>query len=89
MASPPAALTTLLAKLAAAGVDFVLVGGLAAVAQGAPLTTHDIDIVHRRAPENVDALFAFLSSANARYRGRLVHRWARCQMSYWVPDTTC
>ena len=58
MASPPAALTTLLAKLAATGVDFVRVGGLAAVAQGAPLTTHDIDIVHRRAPDNVDALLA-------------------------------
>lgn len=39
MGSPPAALTTLLTELAASGAEFVLVGGLAAVAQGAPLTT--------------------------------------------------
>src|SRR5690242_12357293 len=37
MPSPPAALTTLLAQLAASRVEFILVGGLAAVAQGAPL----------------------------------------------------
>lgn len=43
MASPPGDLTTLLSKLAAARVEFVLVRGLAAVAQGAPITTHDID----------------------------------------------
>ena len=39
MPSPPADLTTLLSKLATSGAEFVLVGGLAAVAQGAPLTT--------------------------------------------------
>src|SRR5262245_55592924 len=70
MASPPSELTTLLTKLAAAGVDFVLVGALAAVAQGAPLTTHDVDIVHSRAPETVDRLLAFLANVDARYRGR-------------------
>jgi hypothetical protein len=70
MASPPADLSTLLAKLAAADVAFVLVGGLAAVAQGAPLTTHDIDIVHSRAPDNVDRLLEFLTSVAAMYRGR-------------------
>src|SRR5207247_2617323 len=43
---------------------------LAAVAQGAPLTTHDVDIVHRRTPENVDRLMGFLSTVGARYRGR-------------------
>ena len=63
-------LTTLLEKLAASGVDFVLVGGLAAVAQGAPVTTFDVDIVPRRTPENVDRLLAFLAEIGARYRGR-------------------
>jgi hypothetical protein len=48
----------------------VLVGGLAAVAQGASLTTQDVDIVHRRSPENVDILLGFLGSVNALYRGR-------------------
>jgi hypothetical protein len=70
MASPPQSLTTLLARLAASGADFVLVGGLAAVAQGAPLTTQDVDVVHRRTPENVERLLAFLAAVDARYRGR-------------------
>jgi len=70
MASPPQSLTTLLARLAASGTDFLLVGGLAAVAQGAPLTTIDVDVVHRRDPDNVDRLLAFLASVDARHRGR-------------------
>jgi hypothetical protein len=70
MASPPQSLTTLLARLAASGTDFLLVGALAAVAQGAPLTTLDVDVVHRRGPDNVDRLLGFLASVDARYRGR-------------------
>jgi hypothetical protein len=70
MASQPGDLTNLLTSLAAARVDFVLVGGLAAVAQGAPITTHDVDIVPRRTPDNIDRLLAFLTSIDARYRGR-------------------
>ena len=70
MPSQPSNLTTLLAELAASGVEFVLVGGLAAVAQGAPITTFDVDIVHSRTPENIDRLLAFLGDVNARYRGR-------------------
>jgi hypothetical protein len=63
-------LTTLLERLLAADVEFVLVGGLAAVVQGAPLTTFDVDVVHRRTDENVDRLMAFLTSVGARYRNR-------------------
>jgi hypothetical protein len=63
-------LTTLLERLLAADVEFVLVGGLAAVVQGAPLTTFDVDVVHRRTDENVDCLMAFLTSVGARYRNR-------------------
>ncbi len=47
-------LTTLLERLLEAEVKVVLVGGLAAVVQGAPLTTFDVDVVHRRTEENVD-----------------------------------
>lgn len=70
MASPPTELTTLLTRLAASGTEFVLVGGLAAVAQGAPLTTQDVDIVHRRSVPNVRVLIDFLSSVHARHRER-------------------
>lgn len=60
----------LLEELAAANVDFILVGGLAAVSQGAPLATFDVDIVHRRSDDNVDRLLDFLARNNARHRGR-------------------
>lgn len=40
------------------------------MAQGAPLTTVDVDVVHRRGPENVERLIAFLDSVDARHRGR-------------------
>ena len=63
-------LTTLLERLASSGVDFVLVGGLAAVAQGAPITTFDADIVPRRTSVNVDRLLAFLTEIGGHYRGR-------------------
>jgi hypothetical protein len=41
-------LPALLAKLCDAGVEFIIVGGAACVIQGAPITTNDLDIVHRR-----------------------------------------
>jgi hypothetical protein len=63
-------LTTLLERLVATDVELVLVGGLAAVVQGAPVTTFDVDIVHRRTDENVDRLMAFLADVGARYRNR-------------------
>jgi hypothetical protein len=40
------------------------------VVQGAPITTFDVDIVHRRSPGNVDQLLTFLAGVGARYRGR-------------------
>jgi hypothetical protein len=66
----PADLTTLLERLMAADVEFVLVGGLAAVVQGAPITTFDLDVVHRRTEENVDRLIACLTNLGAHYRNR-------------------
>ncbi len=61
-------LSTLLEGLLETGVDFILVGGLAAVIQGAPFTTIDVDIVHEQSPENIAKLLAFLKSVNAHYR---------------------
>jgi len=34
-------------------VDFIVVGGVAAVLEGAPISTFDLDIVHSRAIDNV------------------------------------
>jgi hypothetical protein len=64
------ALTSILDTLLEHQVEFVLVEALAAVAQGGPVTTHDVDIVHARTPENLDRLLAALARMNARYRGR-------------------
>jgi hypothetical protein len=49
-------------------VDFVVVGGVAAVLGGAPISTFDLDIVHDRSPTNVARLLSALSDLDARYR---------------------
>lgn len=49
-------------------VDFVVVGGVAAVLGGAPISTFDLDIVHDRSPDNVARLMMALADLDARYR---------------------
>ncbi len=44
---------TVLRALQKRGVDFIVVGGLAAVLNGSPKNTFDLDIVLSRIPENV------------------------------------
>jgi hypothetical protein len=61
-------LNALLKGLNKACIEFVLVGGLAAVIQGAPVTTFDLDIVHRQTDENIKKLIKFLESVEAIQR---------------------
>lgn len=61
-------LSAILEGLVKADIEFILVGGLAAVVQGAPVTTMDVDIVHNRSSENISKLFQFLKSIDAIYR---------------------
>jgi hypothetical protein len=61
-------LSAILECLIKAEVQFILVGGLAAVVQGAPVTTMDVDIVYRRSSENISKLFLYLRSIDAVYR---------------------
>jgi len=61
-------LSAILEGLIKAEVNFILVGGLAAVVQGAPVTTMDVDIVHSRSSENIIKLLAFLKSIGAFHR---------------------
>jgi predicted nucleotidyltransferase len=49
-------------------VDFIIVGGVSAVLNGAPVTTFDLDIVHSREPDNLDRLVEALTELDARYR---------------------
>jgi hypothetical protein len=48
-------------------VDFILVGGLAAVIQGAPILTFDVDVVFLKTDENRARLLAALQEIDARY----------------------
>ena len=57
-----------LRKLEASQSQFILVGGLAAVLNGAPIQTYDIDLVYSRTPENIQRLLAVLESLDAIFR---------------------
>jgi hypothetical protein len=61
-------LDALIDALLDAGVEFVLIGGTAAVLHGAPIVTGDIDIVHQRSAENVARLLTVLRAVEARSR---------------------
>ena len=63
-----------LVALLDAGVEFIVVGGLAGVLMGAPIVTFDLDIVHRRTTENVDRLLALLLRGGAYHRLDLANR---------------
>jgi hypothetical protein len=54
--------------LGAERVDFILVGGLSAVLNGAPAQTYDVDIVHSRDAANVERLTKALESLDAIFR---------------------
>jgi hypothetical protein len=51
-------------------VEFIVVGGVSAVLQGAPINTLDLDVVHARTDDNIARLLAALRELNAYYRGR-------------------
>ncbi len=70
----PTGASDILARLLDAGVEFIVVGGGAAVMQGAPITTRDLDIVHARSPENVERLLGVLVGLHAFDRADLAKR---------------
>jgi hypothetical protein len=59
----------IIAALVAAGVRFVVVGGVAGVAHGSVRLTNDIDVCYDTAADNVRALAALLASWGAYLRG--------------------
>lgn len=59
----------LLHALAAADVQFILVGGAAATAHGAARLTVDLDIVYERTRENIERLVAALGDSHPYLRG--------------------
>jgi precorrin-2 methylase len=63
------------------GVEYVVVGGVAAVLQGAPVTTFDIDALVEVDPANVDRLVKVLAELDARYREQAHLRPTRDDLS--------
>jgi len=59
----------LLRRLTAAGVDFVVVGGIAAVLLGSPRMTRDVDVTYAPDPANLETLGRVLVALEARLRG--------------------
>lgn len=59
----------LLEHLVEARVDFVVVGGIAAIAHGSASFTSDLDISYAPDSENLDRLGAVLVALDARLRG--------------------
>jgi hypothetical protein len=58
----------ILRRLKEAKVEFVVVGGLAAVLNGAPVDTLDVDVVHSRDPANIARLVEALADLDAIFR---------------------
>ncbi|WP_437974756.1 hypothetical protein WMF11_41710 [Sorangium sp. So ce295] len=70
----PTKIAELLGVLARHRVDFIVVGGVAAVIQGAPVNTFDLDVVHARTPDNIERLLGALRELDAVYRIDLQRR---------------
>lgn len=79
----------LLAALAEAEVDFVVVGGVAGVLQGVPATTFDLDLVQSRERESCRRLHGVLQRFGACYREHLPKRIAPREEDLRGLDVTC
>lgn len=70
----------LLVTLVEAEVEFILVGGLAAIAHGSARLTQDVDVVYRRTEENIERLARCIGPLHPYLRGAppgLPFRWDR------------
>lgn len=59
----------MLRRLTEGGVDFVVIGGIAVIAQGYVRTTRDLDIAFAGDAANLEALGRVLNDLDARLRG--------------------
>lgn len=60
---------SLIRTLADAGVEFILVGGVAATVHGSTRLTRDVDVVYARSPENIERLIQALRPFDPYLRG--------------------
>ena len=55
--------------LSSGKVEFIVVGGVSAVLQGAPIVTRDLDLCYRRTSDNLSRLAEALAPFQLRLRG--------------------
>lgn len=58
----------ILRQLTSSDVEFVVIGGVAAAAQGSVRATYDLDLCYRRTPENLERLTDALAPLRPRLR---------------------
>jgi hypothetical protein len=58
----------LLEALQRHGVDFIVVGAAAAISQGSPLPTYDLDVTPARDPQNIERIVGALLEIDAKLR---------------------
>lgn len=68
MPKPPYDASEIVGVLQRHGVRFVVIGGVAAIAQGSPLPTEDIDVTPDREPDNLVRLAEALRDLKAKLR---------------------
>jgi hypothetical protein len=66
---PPLRADELLARLTARGIDFVVIGGIAAILHGSAQATYDLDICYATDPGNLEILGDLLVELGARLKG--------------------
>jgi hypothetical protein len=65
---PEADFQAILKALRESDIEFIVVGGLAAILDGAPVNSFDVDVVPSREPANVRRLLPVLESMDAIFR---------------------
>ncbi len=64
----PLDLEKLIENLDKSNIKYILIGGMAAIAHGAPVFTFDLDIVHERSDDNLEKIKDLLISLDAYQR---------------------
>ena len=62
------AIADLVSTLAKHDVEFMIVGGMAAILHGTPVNTFDLDVVYERSAENIERLLNALGELQAVVR---------------------
>src|SRR4051794_32831421 len=73
-----------------AKIEFIVVGGAAAIAHGSARLTQDLDIVYRRTPENLDRIVKALEPLKPYPRGAppgLPFKWDRRTVEFGLNFT--